>query len=216
MGFIKDLGKIAGSVAGMAIGAPISLAGELVNSDMLKEIGDGVYRVSGRTGELLGNVTEGAAETVYGTLTSDRAMQSQGLNKVVDSGTTYAKGIVKGTVKMAGNAVETVDAIASGDTDRAIRVGKELVKTAAVATLAVGVADVLDGLDILDDADDILADNDDLLVDNDDFIENPNFHHVTPHWRTLPDGREIWVDGDGNTSIDTFDGWIQSNPDYKA
>lgn len=209
MGFIKDLGKIAGSVAGMAIGAPISLVGEVVKSDFIQEIGEGVYRVSGRTGELLGNVTEGAVETVYGTLTSDKTMQSGGIDKVVDSGVTYAKGIVNGTVRTVGNVLETADAILDGDTDKAIKVGKELVKTAAIATFAVTVTDVIDGLDIFDDADDSFA-------DNDDFIENPNIHHVRPHERTLPSGRKIWVDGDGNTDIDTFDGWFQTNPNYKA
>ena len=41
MGFIKDLGKSAGFVAGMVIGTPISLVGEVVNSDFIKEIGIG-------------------------------------------------------------------------------------------------------------------------------------------------------------------------------
>ena len=39
MGFIKDLGKMAGSVAGIAIGAPISLVGEVIKSDFIQEIG---------------------------------------------------------------------------------------------------------------------------------------------------------------------------------
>lgn len=209
MGFIKDLGKLAGTVAGVAIGAPISLVGEVVKSDFIQEIGEGVFQVSGRTGELLGNATEGVAETVYGALTSDKAMQSKGIDKVVDSGVTYTKGIVKGTAKMAENVVETGCAIMDGDTDKAIKVGKEIVKTAAVATFAITVTDVLDGIGVFDDADETLA-------DSDDFIENPNIHHVTPHERVLADGRHIWVDGDGDTSIDTYDGWIQSNPNYKA
>lgn len=204
MGFIKDLGKLAGTVAGVAIGAPISLVGEIVKSDFIQDIGEGVYKVTEHTGELLGNVTEGVAETVYGTVKSDSVMQSQGLEKVVDGGTTYVKGMAKGMVKMASNGLETVGAIIDGDTDKAIRIGKDIAKTVAVGTLAIGVADVLDGLDIVDD------DFDGALV------ENPNEHHVTPHWRTLPDGREIWVDGDGDTNVDTFDGWYQSNPDYKA
>lgn len=41
-------------------------------------------------------------------------------------------------------------------------------------------------------------------------------HHVSPHYRTLPDGREIWVDGDGDTTVDTYDGWMQHNPDYRV
>lgn len=47
-------------------------------------------------------------------------------------------------------------------------------------------------------------------------VENPNQHHVEPHWSTLPSGEQIWVDGDGDTSTDTTEGWTQSNPDYRV
>lgn len=216
MGFIKDVGLIAGKVAGFVVGAPIAIVGEAVDSSFLKEVGDGVFKVSGHTGELLGNAVEGAAETIYGTVTEDKTMQSNGINKVVDSGVTYAKGVVNGTVKMVGNGIETACAIMDGDTDKAIKVGKEIAKTALVATFALTVSDAIDGLDDFGDSDNdsLIAFDDD--YDNDGYIENPNIHHVTPHERTLADGRVIWVDGDGDTSVDTFDGWYQSNPDYKA
>ena len=49
--------------------------------------------------------------------------------------------------------------------------------------------------------------------------ENSNSHSVEPHWRTLESGKEIWVDGDGDTSIDRTveqgGGWTQDNPDYR-
>ena len=143
-------------------------------------------------------------------------MQSNGINKVVDSGVTYAKGVVNGTVKMVGNGIETACAIMDGDTDKAVKVGKEIVKTALVASVAFTVADVIDGLDDLGDSDNdsLIAFDDD--YNNDGYIENPNIHHVTPHERTLASGRTIWVDGDGDTSVNTYDGWYQSNPDYRA
>lgn len=202
MGFIRNVGKLAGAVAGVAIGAPINLAGEIVNSNFLKDIGKGVYTMSEHTGELLGNVAEGVSETVYGTVKSDSYMQSRGFEKVVESGASYVSGVAKGISKMATNGMETVDAILVGDTDRAIEVGKEIIKTVAVGTLAVGVADVIDNLDVFDD---------DVTI-----VDNPNIHHVTPHERVLSDGRTIWVDGDGDTSVDTYGGWYQSNPDYKV
>ncbi len=216
MGFIKDIGKFVGEVAGFAIGAPIAIAGEVIESDFLKEVGEGVYKASSHTGALLGNAAEGTAETIYGTVTDDMVMQSEGIDKVVDSGLTYAKGVINGTARMVGNGIETACAIMDGDTDKAVKVGKEIAKTALVASFAFTVADVIDGLDDLDSADnDGLAAFDD-SYENDGYIENPNIHHVTPHERTLADGRVIWVDGDGDTSVDTFDGWFQSNPNYKA
>lgn len=209
MGLIKDLGKIAGTIAGITVGAPVALVGEIVNSDFIREIGESAYKVTEHTGELLGNVAEGITETVYGTATSDKAIQSQGLSKVIDSSTSYAKGVARGTMKMITNGFNATDAILSGNTDEAIRLGKEIAKTVAVGTLAIGITNVLDGLDTIDGTDNS-------FTDNDSFVENINMHHVTPHVRTLSDGRTIWVDGDGNTGIDTFDGWFQTNPDYKA
>lgn len=50
-------------------------------------------------------------------------------------------------------------------------------------------------------------------------VDNPNSHSVEPHWRTLPNGNTIWVDGDGDTSvnqtIEEGGGWNQSNPNYR-
>lgn len=85
----------------------------------------------------------------------------------------------------------------------AIKAGKELAKVALVSAVAVGVADVIDGIVDMDD------------VEEYELVENENSHYVTPHMRTLPDGREIWVDGDGNTSIHRSVGWTQTNPDYR-
>lgn len=51
-------------------------------------------------------------------------------------------------------------------------------------------------------------------------IENDNTHSVQPHERTLASGQTIWVDGDGDTTIDRTaeqgGGWEQSNPDYRV
>lgn len=198
MGFIKDIGKLAGSVAGLVIGAPVYLAGEVTNSDFLREIGEGACKVTERTGEVLGSVTEGVAETVYGTVKKDRDMQTNGVEKVIESGGSYLEGIGKGMAKMVENGLGTAEALIDGDTDKAVKMGTDIAKTIAVGVLAIGVVDFLDG------------------VDDFDYIENPNEHYVTPHERLLPDGRTIWVDGDGDTTVDTNGGWVQSNPDYKA
>lgn len=203
MGIIKDIGTIVGAVAGATIGLPIYLAGEVVNSDFLREVSDGVFYASQRTGELVGNVAEGVTETVYGAVTEDNAMASQGFNKVIDSGATYVGGVVTGVGRMAVNGVETIGAILDGDTEKAVKVGKEIAKTVAVSALAVTVSDVLD--DVANFGQDTTT-----------LVENPNTHHVTPHYRTLSDGRTVWIDGDGDTSIDTFNGWEQSNPDYRV
>ena len=96
-----------------------------------------------------------------------------------------------------------VSAIAQGNTETAINTGKELAKVALVSTLAVGIANVIDGIVDIED------------VDEYELVENENTHYVSPHMRTLSDGREIWVDGDGNTAINRSVGWMQSNPAYR-
>ena len=65
-------------------------------------------------------------------------------------------------------------------------------------------------------ADNDFSDNDLTEVGIEEYLtENPNMHHVTPHERVLSDGRTIWVDGDGDTTVDTSDGWFQGNPNYR-
>lgn len=198
MGFIKNIGIIAGAAAGGLVGGPIYFVGELTNIDLLRDIGEGALKVTERTGELLGSVTEGVAETVYGTVKKDSDMQSKGFEKVVESGGSYIKGVGKGMEKMVKDGLGTAGAIINGDTDKAVKTAKEIVKTVAVGVIAVGVIDFADGMDAFD------------------LVENPNEHYVTPHERILSDGSTIWVDGDGDTAVDTNGGWVQSNPDYKA
>lgn len=115
--------------------------------------------------------------------------------------------------------VETVQAIREGDTDKAIETGKELAKVAAVGVFSVGVIDIIDGADgIIDGVDsDSVAQASAPEATDVEYIaeENPNTHHVTPHERVLPDGSTTWVDGDGDPSVNTQDGWEQHNPDYR-
>lgn len=213
MGVIKDIGTLFGNVAGAVIGVPINIVGEAMDSKFLQDVGEGIYNVSAHTGELLGNVAEGSVETIKGVVNDDNEMQLQGLNKIFDSGVTYVTGMATGVTKIAKDGIDTLDAIIEGDSDKAIKVGKEIVKTVAVGTLAIGVADVIDGIGDMDlDADDGW----DEFANEEYIAEHPDMHHVTPYERVLADGTTIWVDGDGDTSVDTFDGWYQGNPTYKG
>ncbi len=112
-----------------------------------------------------------------------------------------------------------MQAIREGDTDKAIEAGKELAKVAAVGVFSVGVIDIIDGVDGIADGveGDSVAQASAPEATDVEYAteENPNTHHVTPHERVLPDGRTIWVDGDGDTSVNTQGGWEQHNPDYR-
>lgn len=217
MGKGKEMGAIIGAIAGHAVGLPILLAGAITESDFLLEMSEGIARVSMNTGALLGDVAEGTAETIKGVVNEDKNLQEQGMTRVIDSGVTYAKGVGKGITKLAVDGIETIEAIVEGDSDKAIQVGKELVKTVAVGAMAIGVADVIEGIGDFDADLDFDTDDDWSEFANNEFLdEHPNMHHVTPHERVLSDGTSIWIDGDGDTTVDTFDGWYQDNPTYKG
>ena len=68
MGFIKDVGPIAGKVAGLVVGAPIAIVGEAVDSDFLKEVGDGVFKASSHTGDCLAMPLRGLRKQFMGQL----------------------------------------------------------------------------------------------------------------------------------------------------
>lgn len=222
MGFIKELGSFAGKLAGGVVGGAVEFVGEVTNSDFIKEIGQGVYQVSSKSGELLGNLAEGTVDTVAGIISDDDCLKNKGKSQFVNAAGDTIKGVANGVVTVTKRGIDTAGAILDGDKEKAVECGKDLLKIAAVSALSIGVIDVIDGLegvDIIDGADHAsisdAIDVDD-IVDTDSGMENPNMHSVTPHWRTLADGREIWVDGDGDTSVNTGDGWIQHNPDYKS
>lgn len=75
-------------------------------------------------------------------------------------------------------------------------------------TVGIGIiSDAIDALDVLDSLD----------YNSLDLVEGPDNHFVEPHSRMLSDGNVIWVDGDGDTSIDRTveegGGYLRSNPD---
>lgn len=207
MGFLKDLGTVVGTIAGAAIGGTVYLAGEIVDSDLIREVGEGAFKVTANTGKIVGEIAEGATDVVTGTLTSDSKKIEQGFEQVIDTSAKTVVGIGKGIEYVAEKGVDTVGAIIDGDTDKAMKAGKELAKVALISTLTVGVCDVIDGV-----IDGDVFDGDDV----DELVENPNTHHVEPHWRHYADGSRTWVDGDGNSEVDTFEGWTQHNPDYRV
>lgn len=235
MGLFEDIGTLVGGVVGGVIGGAVSLAGEVTDSKFLKEVGEGVFEVSKKSGQLVGSFADGTVDCVAGVITDDKQQASKGFEQMVDVAGETVVGVGRGVVNVAGKGIETVGAILDGNEDKALEVGKDLVKTLAIGALAVGVVDIIDGVDGFDEVDVVDTGHDvgginhvALISDTDDtsiidtstgadhiLIENDNMHHVTPHFRTLPDGTEIWVDGDGDTSVNTNDGWTQHNPDFR-
>ena len=87
-----------------------------------------------------------------------------------------------------------------GDTDRFKEGTKGLVKVGVVGALSFGIIDLVDGVDsVIDNTDTNFAQAEDTFQSADvpagqthaELVENPNSHHVSPHWRTLLSGETI-------------------------
>lgn len=232
MGFLKGLGEGAGWLVGNVTGGLIKGVGELTNSEFIKDVGDGVKNSTEFAGKQLGNVAEGVWNVGSGLITKDDQKIDQGFGDLGEGIGNTAKAVGHGISTTVSNIGDVAGGLMDGDSNRALEGAKHLGKTALIATLGVSVLDAADIVDIngneggLDGGSSLTADpTDHVMVENSvedkDYVQadNPNSHSVEPHWRTLSDGREIWVDGDGdssiNRSVEEGGGWNQSNPNYR-
>lgn len=214
MSLIKLATRAVAKVTAEVVGGAIEAVGEVTNSNFIKDVGKGVNKATVKTGEIVGNIADGMYDAIGGLITDDKQQAKRGYKEIIGTVQDTATTIGKGIVHVSEKGVETVQAIREGDTDKVIEAGKELAKVAAVGVFSVGVIDIIDGADGI--AEGVESDSMAQATDAEYATEeNPNTHHVTPHERTLPDGRTIWIDGDGDSSVDTQGGWEQHNPDYR-
>lgn len=247
MGFLKDLGEGAGWLIGNVTGGVIKGVGEITNSDFIKDVGEGVKNSTEFTGKQLGNVAEGVWNVGSGLITQDDYKIDQGIDDLGEGVGNTAKAVGQGISATVSNIGDVAGGLIDGNSDRALEGAKHLGKTALIATLGVSVLDMTDIVDVngneggfdggnnggnintsgiaMGDSGNgnqihsVQMDNPSQQAVDHIQVDNPNQHDVTPHWRTLSDGREIWVDGDGDTSINQSveegGGWTQSNPNYR-
>ncbi len=211
MSFLKSLGKGVGDVSGTILGGGIKAIGEITDSEFISEVGNGVQKSMQYTGQVLGHVADGVADVGIGVLSDDPNIRNQGFENLGETVVDVGSQIGNSVVSVAKQGGEAVEAVIQGDYDKAKDAGVGLAKVVAVSTLAVGLVDVVDGIDVS------AMDLGDLSAENTGYdlqVENENSHYVNPYERELASGEKIWVDGDGDTSVDRATGWVQSNPDY--
>lgn len=226
MGFLKELGSLVGDVAGGIVGGTVNVIGDITGSEFIGEIGDGIKKASSFAGEKLGEAASGTWDVAAGLITQDSAQFEDGLKDIGKAvgDTTMAAGHV--VCNVVDNGVNVVGGLVDGDTDRIKEGTKGLVKVGVVGALSFGIIDLIDDADgNLDSSGSNIAHAGNMPVADGDIpveqvdtqlVDNPNAHHVSPHERILPSGETIWVDGDGDTSVDTYNGWTQTNPDYQV
>lgn len=148
MGFLKGLGSLAGKVAGGVVGGGLEVVGEVVGSNLIKEIGQGVYHTTVNSTEMLGSLADSAVTTVHGIATKDGEKIKKGLGEAGHVVKTTATGVGGTVVHTARNASQIVNGVLNNDLDAAGRGARELVKTVAISTLAIGMCDlIVDGVD---------------------------------------------------------------------
>lgn len=244
MGFFKSLGEGAGWLVGGVTGGVIKGVGEITGSKFIQEVGEGVKDSTEFVGKQLGNMAEGVWNVGSGLITKDDMKIDQGFGDLGEGVGNTAKAVGQGIKSTVTNVGDVAGGLIDGDDVRWKQGLRDVGKTVAVGALGVSLLDVADVVDIngnegvihdsgnhdvsgiamAESTNSFDVHSTETNVDegtNQDYIlqENPNDHSVQPHWRTLESGERIWVDGDGDSSINRTveqgGGWTQSNPDYR-
>jgi len=150
MSFLKTFGKYAGKTAGIVVGGPIQVIGELTGSDVIEDIGKGVRKASEFAGTTVGQAADGAIGTVAGIINDNPTQRDQGLNEIGSAVGRTAKGVYQTAKHTVHNGGEVIGGFIDGDHDRVKKGAISIAKTVAIGALAVGVVDIVDGVDIAD------------------------------------------------------------------
>lgn len=237
MGFLRDLGKFSGKAAGFVVGGAVNVVGDVTGSKFIKEVGEGVKKASEFAGDTLGQVADGAWSTTTGMIQKDDRKVEQGLTDIGNSVSRTAKGVYETAKGTYHNGKDVYEGFKYND-DEKIKSGvKNIAKTVAVGALAVGVVDLVDGVDVGDpmgsqqnladgsvDANDATNHTGPVQVaSNVEASEDPGVHHVKPHevsGYTRADGTYVegyTRDGDGNPNTQLTEqqggGYLRTNAD---
>lgn len=222
MGFIKSLGEVAGHATGAVLGGAVKFVGGAVDSEFIKEIGDGVQHTTKKTGKLFGQAAEGTYKTIKGTVTQDKEEIKSGLKDIGGAAEETVVGVGRGVGNLVTTGHHIVDSAIIGDNQEVKKGLTTLAKGVAIGAIGIGVLDGLDALEGLDGLD--IIDDDGIAISIDDIFEHDDVdsgfihndageeiaaesfvspHHVDSYTKangTFVD--EYWRDGDGDTSVD--------------
>ncbi|WP_061810474.1 HNH endonuclease [Rossellomorea vietnamensis] len=167
MVIFRGLAKTTNVLVGGAAKTGVTLISKAVSSKhenagkYVGDLGFSIINASKRTLESGGQFTDGAIRAGYGLVKKDEHSKQQGWHDIKDSTGRTVKGIgssIKYTVKSTGMAYS---GFRSHNKEQMMEGFKNLGKVAAVTTFAVGIVDLVDGVDIAE-ADGIETRNDHL------------------------------------------------------
>ncbi|WP_100333115.1 HNH endonuclease [Bacillus alkalisoli] len=143
--YISSLGKFSGKVLGGTLGGGIKLAGKAVRSSYIEEVGDSVGRTTNFTCRTVGDLGQGAVDTVSGVVRRDKEEINEGLSEIGATTWGATKAVGKGLAYTVNSSFDVAAGLASKDSERTKEGLKNLGKVAAVSTIAIGLVDVVDG-----------------------------------------------------------------------
>lgn len=147
MDLIKKGGSMLGKIAGRTLGGTVRVVGELAKSEFIKEIGNGIESATSKTGELIGETASGIYDVGAGIITRDQQKIGEGLGDVGHVVGSTVIGIGQGICYVAESGKQVFEGVKEGDTDKLKTGTKNLVKVAAIGTIAIGIVDFLDVVD---------------------------------------------------------------------
>lgn len=147
-GLLRRLGRFTGQVTGGFVGGGLEVVGEVVGSNLIKEIGQGVYHATVNSTEMVGRLADSAVITGHGIATRDGEKIKQGLGEAGHVVKTTAIGVRETVIHTAHNTSQMVNGVLNNDLEAAGHSARELAKTVAISALAIGMCDlVIDGVD---------------------------------------------------------------------
>jgi hypothetical protein len=147
MGFLRKSGKLLGQTAGFVLGEPIKFVGKKLGSELVTEIGDGVKKASTFAGDTVGQVAGGVYDTAAGLIGKDEHQRNQGLGEIGEAIGRTARGVVQTGKGVYVNGKDVYEGLKDGNRSQLKSGAAGIVKTAAVATIAIGVVDFIEGAD---------------------------------------------------------------------
>lgn len=156
MAFFRTVGKGIGVIGGGLIGGSVKIAGRAVASkwsktgEWIEDVGVGIQTASKVALDNAGQFVDGTIQGTYGLVTKDAHHKQQGFHDIKDSTRRTAKGIGSTISYTAKNIGHTYKGLRDGDKEQAIHGLKNVGKVAAVSGLAIGVIDIMDGVDTVE------------------------------------------------------------------
>lgn len=167
MGFFRSIGKSVGNIGGGIVGGGVKLVGKGVGTKFdstgkyIEEIGGGIHQASKIALDNAGQFIDGAVQGTYGLVTKDEYHKQTGWNDLKGATGRTVQGIGTTLSYTANSAGTTFRGLMTGDKEQIIAGTKNLGKVVAVSTLAIGLIDIADGVDIVE-AEEIDTRNSDL------------------------------------------------------